>query len=64
VAPGFDGWKQKVALSIYAVGALTTPTGMDPKLGIPPESAYVYRLDVTVQKDGADVDSYSWWLNP
>jgi prepilin-type N-terminal cleavage/methylation domain-containing protein len=64
VAPGFEGWKQKVALSIYAVGALTTPTGMDPKLGIPPESAYVYRLDVTVQKDGADVDSYSWWLNP
>jgi prepilin-type N-terminal cleavage/methylation domain-containing protein len=64
IAPGFDGWKQKVALSIYAVSDPATPTALDPKLGLPPESDHVYRLDVTVQKDGQDVDTYSWWLNP
>ena len=64
IVPGFDGWKQSVALSIYSVSDLTHPTALDPTLGLPPESDKVYRLDVTVQHDGQTVDTYSWWLNP
>lgn len=64
VAPGYAGWKQSVALSVYAVSDLTTPTALNPAAGLPPESDHVYRLVVTMLHDGQIVDTFSWWLNP
>ncbi len=64
LAPGFDGWKQSVDLSVYAVDDLETPTALDPADGLAPEGGFLYRLDVTVLHDGETVDSFSWWIHP
>jgi hypothetical protein len=63
-ADGFDGWRQDVDLSIYALDDLTTPTGEDPADGLAPEAARLYRLDVSILHDDELVDAYSWWIHP
>lgn len=64
VAPGFEGWRQNVHLSVYALSDLTTPTADDPADGLPPESARIYRLDVSILHDDELVKTFSWWINP
>jgi prepilin-type N-terminal cleavage/methylation domain-containing protein len=64
VAPGFEGWGQHVALSIYALDDLTTPTTLNPADGLAPECGHIYLLEVSVEHDGEHVDSFSWWINP
>ena len=64
VAPGFEGWRQDVELSVYSLDDLTTPTADDPADGLDPESALIYRMDVTVLHDEEPVDTFSWWIHP
>lgn len=64
VAPGFDGWEQDVALSIFGLDDLETPTNLDPADGLAAESGFIYLLEVTVSHDGESVDSFSWWIHP
>ncbi len=64
VASGFTGWRQSVALSIYALNDLSTPTADDPAQGLPAESALIYRLDVSVLHDNELVKTFSWWMHP
>lgn len=59
-----SGWTQVVDLSVYDVLDPTTPTADDPTLGLPSDGSLIYRLDVTVLKDGSVVDSFAWWLAP
>jgi len=64
VAPGFEGWRQNVDLSVCALSDLATPTTDDPADGLPPESALIYRLDVSILHDDELVKTFSWWINP
>jgi prepilin-type N-terminal cleavage/methylation domain-containing protein len=64
LAPGLAGWRQSVDLSIYSLDNLVTPCNLDPADGLPAESSYVYRLEVTIKQDGKLVDTFSWWLRP
>ena len=64
VAPGMEGWRQNVDLSVFAVDDLVTPAALDPADGLPPEAGFVYRLDVSIEHDGKLIDSFSWWLRP
>ena len=61
---GLDGWRQNVSLSVYSLDGLSTPSSCDPADGLPPDSAQLYRLDVSILHDGQVVDAFSWWLHP
>jgi hypothetical protein len=57
-------WTQTVDLEVYALDDLTTPTGEDAWLGLSEHAERMFKLTVTIQKDGADVDSFHWWITP
>ena len=62
--PDMMAWRQNVALTVYALDGLTTPMSCDPADGVPPESAQIYKLDVSILHDGQVVDGFSWWIHP
>jgi Tfp pilus assembly protein PilV len=64
VVTEMDEWTQNVALSIFSMGNLTTPTADDPALGMPADASKLYRLDVVIHKSGEEVGSYQWWISP
>ena len=51
VVSDMSEWTQVVALSIYSMSDLTTPTSDDPALGLPADADKLYRLDVLVRRD-------------
>ncbi|MHC4844787.1 MAG: PulJ/GspJ family protein [Planctomycetota bacterium] len=62
--PTMSGWKQEVALEVYALGDLTTPTLEDPTDAFGPHSDRLLKLIVTV-KEGTEVqDAREWWITP
>jgi prepilin-type N-terminal cleavage/methylation domain-containing protein len=63
-ASGFDDWQQDVDLSIHSIDDLDHPADLDPADGLPPESSFVYRLEVSVRHEGEVVDTFSWWIHP
>ena len=64
VAPDMAGWRQNVDLSVFAVDDLDVAADLDPADGLAPEGGFVYRLDVSIERDGKLIDSFSWWLRP
>lgn len=64
VADGFEGWEQRVNLSVFDLDDLATPTPADPAHGLPAEGGALYRLDVEVWHEGQPADSFSWWIRP
>ena len=62
--PDLYEWRQNVALTVYELDSLTTPMPCDPADGVPPESAQIYKLDVSILHEGQVVDGFSWWIHP
>ena len=59
-----DGWKQLVSLAVYDLADPTTPTADAPEDGLASDGTKLYRLEVLVQQDGQDIDTFHWWINP
>lgn len=58
------GWEQRVDLALYSLDDLQTATTEDPRDGVDPQSRRLYQLRVTVLEDGAEVDTFVWWIRP